>query len=72
MTKPMTLIHNIETNEVIEREMTDEEFAIYQANAAVEVEHKAAEQAAEDAKTSAQAKLAALGLSAEEIAALSK
>jgi hypothetical protein len=72
MTKPMILIHNIETNKVIEREMTDEEFAIYQANAAAELEHKAVEQAAEDAKTSAQAKLAALGLSAEEIAALSK
>jgi len=27
MTKPMVKIHNVETNEVIEREMTDEEFA---------------------------------------------
>ena len=35
-------------------------------------EQEAAEQAAADAKASAQAKLAALGLSVEEIAALSK
>jgi hypothetical protein len=28
MTKPMVKIHDISTNEVIEREMTDEELAI--------------------------------------------
>ena len=30
MTKPMVRIHNIETNEIIDREMTDEEFFIYE------------------------------------------
>jgi hypothetical protein len=29
MTKPMTRIHNTETNEIIDREMTDDEFAEY-------------------------------------------
>jgi hypothetical protein len=28
--KPMIRIHNTETNEIIDREMTDEEFASYQ------------------------------------------
>lgn len=31
MTKPIVKIHDISTNEVIEREMTDEELAIYEA-----------------------------------------
>jgi hypothetical protein len=30
MTKPMTRIHNTETNEIIDREMTDNEFAEYE------------------------------------------
>jgi hypothetical protein len=34
MTKPIVKIHNIETDEIIEREMTDAEFAIYQEAAA--------------------------------------
>lgn len=33
MTKPMIRIHNTETNEIIDREMTDEEFASYEAEA---------------------------------------
>jgi hypothetical protein len=32
MTKPMIRIHDLETNEVIDREMTDEEFAAYEAD----------------------------------------
>ena len=30
MTKPMIRIHDLETNEVIDREMTDLEYEIYQ------------------------------------------
>jgi hypothetical protein len=30
MTKPIVKIHDISTNQVIEREMTDEEFAIHE------------------------------------------
>jgi hypothetical protein len=32
MTNPMIRIHDISTNEIIDREMTDEEFAVYQAD----------------------------------------
>jgi len=53
MTKPMVRIHNIETNEVIDREMTDEEYEIYEAN-------HAADQAKKDAELSAQSARAAL------------
>jgi len=29
MTNPMTRIHNTETDEIIDREMTDDEYALY-------------------------------------------
>ena len=67
---------NCETGEVIERPLTAEELAQREADAAAhaaaEAEREAAEAAAVAAKESANAKLAALGLTAEEIAALSK
>jgi hypothetical protein len=34
MTKPMVRIHDVSTNEIIDREMTDAEFAQYQADQA--------------------------------------
>jgi hypothetical protein len=52
MAKPMVRIHNIETDEVIDREMNDAEFAQYEADQAAqgikqaEAEAKAAEKAA--------------------------
>ena len=52
--------------EIAQREVDAAAFAIEQA------EREAAEAAAQAAKESAQAKLATLGLTAEEIAALSK
>jgi hypothetical protein len=60
-------IHNAETGEVIEREMTDAEFKAWDdGNKA-----KAAKDAAEIAKrTAAEAKLAALGLTANDLKAL--
>jgi hypothetical protein len=66
-TRPMVRIHNTETNEVIDREMTDNEFAQYEADKATE----AAKQAEAEAKATArQAILDRLGLSAEEAAIL--
>ena len=57
-------------------ELTDAEVAQMQADAAAAAERKAEEDAAlaaaEAAKASAQAKLTALGLTAEEISALTK
>jgi hypothetical protein len=67
MTKPLITIHNVETNKVVEREMTDAEFAEYEANEAT----KAAAQAEAEAKATARAAiLDRLGLTAEEAAIL--
>jgi hypothetical protein len=64
-TKPMVRIHNMETNEVIDREMTDDEFAQYEADKA----EQAAKQAEVEAKATArQAILDRLGLTADEAA----
>lgn len=66
--------HNIETNEIVEREMTAEELTQYEADLAAIEEAKALEAAEratkEAAKLSAKTKLAALGLTDEEVAAL--
>ena len=67
---------NCETGVVTERELTQDEIAQREADAAKaearRAEEEAAKAAQEAAKASAQAKLAALGLTADEIAALSK
>lgn len=67
---------NCETGEVIERPLTAEELAQRETDAQAAAEEYAAREAVEAAalaaKESANAKLAALGLTAEEIAALSK
>ena len=41
--KPMVRIHNTETNEIIDREMNDSEFAAYQADQELQVSLKVAE-----------------------------
>ena len=76
MTTPMAIEVNCETGEVIERPLTPEEIA---ANEAAAVEQAARQHEAEveaaavaAAKEAAHAKLEVLGLTAEEIAALSK
>lgn len=61
--KPMKRIHNIETDEIIDREMTDAEFADYQADQA----RWAAEQAEAEAKAEAKAALLdRLGITEDE------
>jgi hypothetical protein len=73
---PMAIEVNCETGEVTERPLTAEEISQRETDAAAfaaaEEEREAAEAAAATAKASAEAKLAALGLTADEIAALSK
>jgi hypothetical protein len=64
-TRPMVRIHNTETNEVIDREMTDEEFAQYQADQAAQANKEAEAQAKATAR---QAILDRLGLTADEAA----
>ena len=67
MTKPTIRIHNTETNEVIDREMTNDEIAENKKNREAEV---AEGEAKAEAKTAAQAKLAALGLTVADLEAL--
>lgn len=63
MTKPMIRIHNVEADEVIDREMTDSEFAKYQADQ----EAAAARQAEAQAKAAQrQALLDKLGITEDE------
>ena len=42
-TRPIVRIHNTETNEIIDREMNDSEFAAYQADQELQVSVKVAE-----------------------------
>lgn len=76
MTTSMALEVNCETGEVIERPLTEEEIAQREIDSAIAAEFRAAQEAEAAAiaaaKASASEKLLALGLSAEEIAALSK
>ncbi len=67
MAKPMIRIHNTETDEIIDREMTAAEFKIYEAEEAAQATAKA------EADTKATAKaalLSRLGITAEEAALL--
>jgi hypothetical protein len=74
MTRPIIVIVDAQTNETIEREMNDAEFAEHQesinrqSQAILEKEQQDAEAAAK--KAAAEAKLAALGLDADDLKAL--
>jgi hypothetical protein len=67
MTKPMIRIHNQSTDEIIDREMTDEEFAEWDQEQNAKQSQLEAQNAA---KASAIAKLAALGLTEDEAKAI--
>jgi hypothetical protein len=62
-TRPMVRIHNIETDEIVDREMNDAEFAQYEADQAAKAEADAAaiQKAADKA-----ALLAQLGITEEQ------
>jgi len=61
--KPIMRIHNVETNEITDREMTDDEFTAYKAQQVKDAEYlKTLEQAATDKA----ALLAKLGITADE------
>ena len=63
-------VHNTQTNEIIDREMTDDEFDNYQQAQEYFAAQKSEIQAKLIAKEAAQAKLAALGLTVEDLQAL--
>ena len=63
MSRPTVKIHNVETNEVIDREMTDAELAQYEADQAA----NAIAQAEAEAKATAKAALLEqLGITEEQ------
>ena len=63
MTRPMVRIHDLSTDEVIDREMNDAEFAQHEADQAAQ----AAQAAAEAAKAAEKAALLTrLGITADE------
>ena len=70
MSELMGLFVNAETGEQIERELTSQEIADLQSLTAEAADRNAQQEAKAAARESALAKLADLGLSAEEIAAL--
>ena len=63
-TRPMVRIHNSETDEVIDREMNDDEFATYEANQILNKTRQAEVKAKEAAKA---AILDRIGLTADEL-----
>ena len=63
MTKPIIRIHNTETNEIIDRQMTNAEFAQYQADQELEAQRQAQVEAEGAAKA---ALLDRLGITKDE------
>jgi hypothetical protein len=68
--KPTIRIHDMATDQVIDREMTDAEFAEYEEQQANDLIMAQTREAAEAAKKAAEAKLAALGLTSDDLKAL--
>ena len=65
--RPMVRVHDLSTDEIIDREMNDEEFAAWEQQVADNTKAEAEAKAKADAKA---AVLAKLGLSEQEVAAL--
>jgi hypothetical protein len=63
MTRPMVRIHNVDSNEIIDREMNDEEYAQWELDVAADKSRIAA---AEQAVLDKTALLAKLGITQEE------
>lgn len=70
MTKPLIREHNIRTNEVIDREMTDDEYAQHLKDIEAASLRRQVEKEKLAAKAAAEAKLAALGLTSDDLKAL--
>jgi hypothetical protein len=70
MTKPMITIHNVSTGEIVEREMTQAEATQKAKDEAEASLHEQRQTEFRAAKEAAQAKLAALGLTSEDLKAL--
>lgn len=64
MTKPMVRIHNMATDEIIDREMTEAEFTQYKKRQEIAAKEEAEAEAKETAKA---AILDRIGLTADEL-----
>jgi hypothetical protein len=70
MTKPTIKIHNVETGEVTERELTAAELAQLAKDEEASRKRQEAFEEIEASKQAAQAKLTALGLTTDDLKAL--
>jgi len=70
MPKPTVRIHNTETNEVIDREMTEAEYEIYLQEQAIAAQNKQDYLDKVAAREAVETKLAALGLTTDDLKAL--
>jgi len=66
----MIRIHDLATDEIVDREMNDAEFAQFEADQAAQATEATEQAEAAAAKAAAEAKLAALGLTADDLKAL--
>jgi Spy/CpxP family protein refolding chaperone len=66
----MLYIVDVEKNEIVERDFTDEELAIFEVDATNRTKQNEAMSKAEADKAAAKAKLSALGLTADDLKAL--
>lgn len=62
-TRPTVRVHNMETNEIIDREMSDEEFAQHQA---LQAQYEASKAEADAKAAEKAALLTRLGITADE------
>lgn len=69
-TRPMVRFHDLATDEVIDREMNDAEYAEWELQQAANAQAQAEAEAKAAAREATIAKLAALGLTPEDLAAL--
>ena len=70
MDYPITQIHNGLTNEVTERPMTESEYQAFLESVELAEKNKADREQAQAKKAAAEAKLAALGLTTDDLKAL--
>lgn len=67
---PLTVIHNVTTGEILEREMTDSEITQLEKDVQDAEIRKLSIAETESKRAAAEAKLAALGLTADDLKAL--
>jgi hypothetical protein len=67
MSRPMIRIHNVETDEIIDREMNDQEFAAWEQNIEIQNQEAIAEKQKADEKAAIAKRL---GISADDLATL--